>query len=199
MRRSSLRATLCCAVAGLALLAGSATAQQADLDTHGMTPEQIHQLQIQADQLKQQAVEQAPAVRAEKISEYAQIGKGVAEALGSAAKELNVAVNDFAKTPVGQLTVWLIIFKVVEARVIHVGAALLWTLFFTPIWYSFYRKCWQGVTVIEYGEDGKKKRVTKSPPVIRDSDQDQLLGWRLAGGVVGVCAAVIGLIVMVTT
>jgi hypothetical protein len=44
----------------------------------------------------------------DKVDRWVKIGSNIGVGLGAAAKELNVAVNDFAKSPVGQLTTVLI-------------------------------------------------------------------------------------------
>jgi len=45
------------------------------------------------------------------VEQWGSIGVSVATAIGSAAKELNVGINDFAQSPVGKLTIAIIIFK----------------------------------------------------------------------------------------
>jgi hypothetical protein len=168
-------------------LAGSASAQT--LDTDGLTPEQLHQVQVQIDQTKQTAAAQAPSQQAQKLSEYAQIGKGVAEAVGEAAKQLSVSVNDFAKTPVGDLTIKLIVFKVLEHRIFSTLFGLLWMLIFTPIWLHFTLKLWRGPVTIEFYENGKRKSVRRDPP----SMSDTYAGWRIVSGVAGIAGVAVGL------
>lgn len=69
--------------------------------------------QLELDCLKAQAVEAAaPQVDAKKVSEYAGVAKEVAEAIGIAAKNLGVEVNNFITTPAGLLTVAIILIKI---------------------------------------------------------------------------------------
>lgn len=163
---------------GLALLSAAPSVSYAQQDASGVVD--TSQLSA-ADQIRlrqardaallaaQQARTNTPVVQAERISEYAQIGKGIAQGLGAAAHELNVAVNDFAKTPVGQLTTWLIVYKVVGRDIIHYGLALLWIATSVPIWLFFYSKLWRNEKVVtEFYENGKKKLVTRT----KDEDSE---------------------------
>lgn len=61
------------------------------------------------------------------VERWTKIGTSVAAGLGAAARELNVGVNEFAKSPVGQLTTVLIVWKLIGAQLIHVlGGILVW-------------------------------------------------------------------------
>jgi hypothetical protein len=65
----------------------------------------------------------------EGIERWTKIGTSIASGLGAAAKELNVGVNEFAKSPVGQLTTVLIIWKIIGTQLMHIiGAILIWIL-----------------------------------------------------------------------
>jgi len=65
----------------------------------------------------------------EGVERWAKIGTSVAAGLGAAARELNVGVNEFAKSPVGQLTTVLIVWKLIGAQLIHVlGGILVWII-----------------------------------------------------------------------
>jgi len=50
---------------------------------------------------------------------YAEIGKSIAVALGEAAKQLNVEVNTFSTTPVGKVTMYLIVYKLIGRDIIR--------------------------------------------------------------------------------
>ena len=63
----------------------------------------------------------------EGVERWTKIGTSIASGLGAAAKELNVGVNEFAKSPVGQLTTVLIVWKLLGSQLIHVlGGILIW-------------------------------------------------------------------------
>lgn len=70
----------------------------------------------------------------EGIERWTKIGTSIASGLGAAAKELNVGVNEFAKSPVGQLTTLLIIWKIMGTQLIHIiGAIFVWIIGFLAI------------------------------------------------------------------
>lgn len=63
----------------------------------------------------------------EGIERWAKLGTSIATGLGAAARELNVGVNEFAKSPVGQLTTLLIVWKIIGYQLIHIiGGLLVW-------------------------------------------------------------------------
>ena len=64
--------------------------------------------------------------------------KGFAEAIGIAAHELGVSVNEFIGTPAGKLTVAIIIWKVAGATLLHAFGAL----FAIVVSLTFARKLW---------------------------------------------------------
>jgi hypothetical protein len=70
---------------------------------------------------------QSPKAVAENVNQYAEIAKGVAEAMGVAAKEIGIATNEFVKTDAGKITVALIIWQVAgdELKGIIFGIPLL--------------------------------------------------------------------------
>lgn len=145
------------------------------VDTRGLTESQVAELNSQAAQIRDGA--QTPQAQAEKISTYVEIGKGIGAGIGSAAKELNVAVNDFAKTPVGQVTMALIVWKVAGAKIIGIIIGLLWCIFGFATWlYAFNKVCFPKDIHEEFDkETGKRlsRRVVQS-----DLDSDSLVGYR---------------------
>lgn len=56
---------------------------------------------------------------------WVNLGASIGKGLASSAKELGIAVNDFAKTSVGQWTMFLIIFSVIGNDIIHIGVGLI--------------------------------------------------------------------------
>lgn len=84
---------------------------------------------------KQQAESAAPEVVAQNVSAYAEVAKGVAEAIGIAAREVGVAVDEFVKTDAGKMTIALIVWHVA-------GDDIKGVLFGTPVaifgaWFLF--------------------------------------------------------------
>lgn len=74
---------------------------------------EVAKKQLEVDCLKAEAAAAInPIGDAERISKYAGIATEVAEAIGIAAKNLGVEVNNFITTPAGMLTVAIILIKI---------------------------------------------------------------------------------------
>jgi len=119
----------------LALCAATSFAASTNIDTSGLSDAQIadlkaHAAQIVAQQAKGVADAAAPAkdvgatmtLAATWGQQAAAAAEGFAKAMGIAAKELNVTINDFLKSDAGKLTALIIIWKVA-------GAALMKALY----------------------------------------------------------------------
>lgn len=61
----------------------------------------------------------------EKVERWVKIGSNIGQGLAGAAKEVGVAVNEFSTTPVGQLTMVLIVWHMIGAQLVHVVAGIL--------------------------------------------------------------------------
>lgn len=59
------------------------------------------------------------------VSKWADVGIKVGAALGACAKELNIAVNDFLKTPAGKFTFLMIAWKIMYEDIVHVGGGII--------------------------------------------------------------------------
>lgn len=90
-----------------------------------LTPEQQAQIVQQVAQMKQQAVEQPAVEQAEK---WVNLGSNIGKGLAGSAKELGVAVNDFAKTDVGKLTTFLIVYHIVGNDILHLIGGVLFII-----------------------------------------------------------------------
>lgn len=72
----------------------------------------------------------------EKINQWVEVGANVGKGLAGAAKELGVEVNNFATTPVGQLTIWLIVWHMMGNVILHfIGGFIVWIVGFVGIWF----------------------------------------------------------------
>lgn len=103
----------------LLLVAGPTWADGCDITNSGLNAEAVSKLRIACEQAK---IEQnanrnvsgdsiTKGLTPEKISAIGSVAQEIAKALGSAAKELGVAVNDFLLTPAGILVVLGIFWK----------------------------------------------------------------------------------------
>jgi hypothetical protein len=98
-----------------------------EVDTRGLTDAQKATLVQQAEQMKNdtKAVVSDPGKVAEVAEKWANIGERFGKMLGSAAKELGIAANDFLKTPVGMMTATVIVFHYMGGPIIHLSVGLL--------------------------------------------------------------------------
>lgn len=118
----------------------------------------------------QQKLQQQPITN--KVSEWTEIGKAVGVAVKETASVLNVEVNNFAQTPVGKLTIFLIIWKLMSTPIL--GLAICSIVFFIcissikRIWYSKYKYQYETYPIL-FGFWTKKK-VLSVETVSRLSD-----------------------------
>lgn len=106
--------------------------------TDGLTPEQVQALRVQAEQMKAAKLKSETPV--EKAKQYAEVGQMVGQALAATAKEMNVAVNDFATSPVGKMTMFLIVWKFFGNDVMHFMIGGLFLIVFGWLWNKYYKK-----------------------------------------------------------
>lgn len=99
------------------------------ISDENLTEAQKHQLEELAAKLKvENATNKAngidPLTSAKKVDEWVGVGEHVGKALGGAAKELGIAINDFMQSPAGKLVVVVILFKLFGSLVVHVLGGL---------------------------------------------------------------------------
>lgn len=99
---------------------------------------------IQAKQNTQPSLPGAAAVVAsvtpEKINAWAENGKGIGIAIGSAAKELGLAADAFLKTDAGKITVAMVAWKVMGRDLVHIVGGSIFFLILAGIWTHIYRR-----------------------------------------------------------
>lgn len=72
----------------------------------------------------------------QKVNEWLDIGTRIGSGMAGAAKEMGVAVNEFAKSPVGLWTITLITWHFMGGVLVHiVGGLLVWLIGFSFIWW----------------------------------------------------------------
>lgn len=78
----------------------------------------------------------------QKVNEWLNIGERIGQGMAGAAREMGVAVNEFASSPVGMWTIALITWKFMGGAVVHIGGALLIWLIGFPllIWVVRHRR-----------------------------------------------------------
>lgn len=123
------------AVAAL-VLASTAFAGTVEVDTRGLSATQKAELVKQAEAMKAEA--KTPLESVEKIDQWVNVGEKVGKMMGGAAKEVGIQVNEFVKTPVGQMTAFLIIWNYMGSMAVHVfgGLLIFITSFGLLTWFS---------------------------------------------------------------
>ena len=136
-----------------------------------------------------------PAVLTEeRVERWVKIGSNIGMGLAGAAKEVGVTVNEFASTPVGQLTTVLIVWHMIGAQLIHVlGGLLIWLVGFTTIWFMIKRAYPDTVVYSKEQKNmfGNFAVVSREKMPIND---DNAAGWLFAFAIV----LVAGLVTMFT-
>lgn len=91
------------------------------IDTKGLTPEQVANIEAAVAQAKQANTGTTLTLASEWGQQAATAAEGFAKALGIAAREIGVTVNEFISTPAGKLTAALIVWKVAGATLISMA------------------------------------------------------------------------------
>jgi hypothetical protein len=89
--------------------------------------EKAEVIKIVADKASSKDSSVPVALTEDRVEKWVKIGSNIGQGLAGAAKEVGVAVNDFSQTPVGQLTMLLIVWHMIGAQLIHVfGGIMIW-------------------------------------------------------------------------
>jgi hypothetical protein len=120
------------------LLALMSLGAQADtgceINYSGLPKEALQQLKVDCENARLKAIQAAKDVgnvpdvstlTPERITSWAQVAAGFADAIGLAANKLGVSVNEFIKTPAGMITVGVILWKVAGTAIIKICFLLL--------------------------------------------------------------------------
>lgn len=145
-------------------------------------PQKAEILKQVADKAGTSSAGEMPTVQ--KVSEWVDIGQKIGQMMGGAAKEVGIAVNDFVKTPVGQWTMALIIWKFMGSAIIHlVGGVLVLVVGFGFILFMI-RKSKE----VKYEYDSEKTDVfgrSRLKKVVREAlSTDAVVGFTISAGIV---------------
>jgi len=176
-------------ILSLSAIASMATTAQINVD--GLTDAQIAALKAMAANTvasTAKAATEATALPSLSVaatwgSQAALAAQGFAQAIGIAAKELGVTVNDFLRTDAGKLTAILIVWKVAGAGLVK----MLFGVFFITVGLSFayglYRKLFSaGYREVTYSRlfgvftGTKQVRITKSFADL-DNEGEWMMLW----------------------
>jgi hypothetical protein len=188
------------------LCSATAFAGSTNIDTSGLTEAQIAELKAVAakkvSDVANKAVEpltpKDPGAMITLASTWgpqmAQAAEGFARALGIAAKELNITVNDFLSSPAGKLTAAVILWKVAGTAVLK----LLYGSFFIIVGLSITRmiytrlftKGYEKVEYKNYGGWSSGTKLVRIPKTISDLEKDG--EWLAFWTMIVVCIATLG-------
>jgi len=133
----------------------------------------------------------------EQVSKYAQLGQSIGAGLASTAKEMGIAVNDFANTPIGKIATIIIVFKLIGWEIIKITVGFLWFISMTTLWmYLFRRICLVKARVIETNTDASGKGTKIKRWEYCDSSDGDIAAYRLIMLIVLAVIVLIGFIVM---
>ncbi len=136
-------------------------------------------------QIANQAAESKVSVPSEeKVEKWVKIGSQVGQGLAGAAKEVGIAVNDFAKTPVGQLTMMLIVWHMIGGVLVHIFGGIL--IMVIGLWFIYFMFKRAYPDRIVYSKEHKNifgnfavESVQRTP--VQD---DNAAGWLFAAAIV---------------
>lgn len=160
-----------------------------------LTPVQEAELQRQREQMiaaneGRDGTTPSPREAVKKVNEWVEIGQGVGAGLAGAARELGIVANEFAQTPVGIITISLIVYKVAGGDMVQLLVGFLWMLGVGGTWLFFYRKLWDPLSVeTTYHENGKMAGVKRTEHPLGNDD---VAVYRLLGLAAGAGVALIG-------
>lgn len=184
------------AVIALTVFSATAFANQTVIETKGLTEAQIAELKaIAAKKVAESAVAATnPEASAEKITagvtlaatwgtQAAAAAEGFAKAMGIAAKELNITINEFLTSPAGMLTAGLIIWKMAGAALMH---ALYGVVFLTVglimvrvLYTRLFTKSYEKVEYSRFWGLMSGTKMVRVPKTIQDlrTDGEWLAFW----------------------
>ncbi len=191
-----------------AVLIATPALAQTDIHTSGLTDAQKAELALQAARLAEKNKTDAQTAAAapdasktlEQVSKYAQLGQSIGAGLASTAKEMGIAVNDFANTPIGKIATIIIVFKLIGWEIIKIIVGFIWFLTMVPLWFYIFRRiCLVSAKVIETNTDtaGRGTKVKRWEYIDSKNDKDgSIVGYRILMLVVLAIVVIAGFIVM---
>lgn len=120
----------------------------------------------------------------EKVEKWVKLGTQIGAGLAGAAKEVGIAVNDFAKTPVGQLTMMLIVWHMVGGVMVHIFGGIF--IIVIGLWFIRFMLKRAYPDKVTYSKEHKNifgNFAVEKVDVI-PVDDDNAAGWMLAAGIV---------------
>lgn len=172
------------AVSALAFFAATSFAGQTTLDTSGLSEAQVAEIKAIA---ANKVAEAAKPATAENITagvtlaatwgtQAAQAAEGFAKAMGIAAKELNISINDFLASDAGKLTAILIIWKVAGTALVKMLYGMLFVtvalIIARVIYMRLFTKGYEKVEYSRFGGLSKGTKLIRIPKPISELEEE---------------------------
>jgi len=154
-----MRMTVAIVVGALVFSSGAFAA--VTVDTSGLSEMQKLDLAQQAERMRSTPTVDPNALGAltpERVSDWAQLGKDIALAFTTVAKELGVAADQFLASTTGKVTLALIVWKVAGEDILHVVIGVLFLATFVPMWVYFFRRMCLIKSIVLEPVDGQRRR-----------------------------------------
>lgn len=111
------------------------------ISVENLTKKQIAELNQHVAEMKNEPSSVSEKVRSE-VEAWTDLGQNIGRATVGAAKEVGMAANDFAQTPLGVVTTSIVVYKLIgkDAVRFFVGACMIFTGTLFGVWMS--RRRW---------------------------------------------------------
>jgi membrane protein CcdC involved in cytochrome C biogenesis len=90
------------------------------LDVSKLTPEQKAKMIASVVEMQKESTGHTSATVRKEAEQWIDLGGNMGRAAVAAAKELGIAANDFVKTPLGMVTMAVVVYKFVGASLLHI-------------------------------------------------------------------------------
>lgn len=139
---------------------GLAMAQNASppppVDVTGLSAAQIAEIQAQVEAKKTETPVGQARATVEAANEWINIGEGIGAGVAAAARETGQVVNEFADTPVGKMTTFVILYKVIGKDIIGLIVGTILLIAFVSIWLVYTNKMFSKEKTITINADKSK-------------------------------------------
>jgi len=127
------------------------------INTNGLTPKQLAELNLQVETLKATS----PTETLDNVNEWINIGQGLGAGFASTAKELGITANELATTPVGMIAIVVIVWTYMGNAFFGILFGFLWFITAIPIWVWCYRARFVVHSVSTYGKGTRDDGLIK--------------------------------------
>lgn len=140
----------------IALLAAPGLALAQTVDTSGLNAQQVAEIQAQIEAKRTETPEGKVRATVAAANEWVDIGEGIGAGVAAAARETGQVVNEFATTPVGKMTTFVILYKVIGKDILGVIVGSILMIAFVTIWLVYTNKLFSKEKTITINADKSK-------------------------------------------